>query len=249
MRLTYLDLSWVAQQGRYANPHHRGTLAGKHCGAQQPPRRSPHLSIVNMLMSFLLTRPCMRLLAWMLFPCLAAGCFSARGIQEIKSHPFTLVYEDDATTRFGDTEDTVFIEVRTAPIPRPLENLAVHYSSLFPGGEAVRPGDAEEYLKIDGHTAYKVVFRPAHIRQRKRVTDDRQIKDMPPGWTEKTIEDPVTGEPIQALYGPVIPRQKILYLVEGKKFVYYVFLRADGESIEPARKKFEDFVSKGIRYL
>jgi hypothetical protein len=178
-----------------------------------------------------------------------AGCFSAHGIQEIKSHPYTLVYEDDSTARFSGKEDSVFLEVRTAPIPRPLENLAVHYPTLFPGGEVVRPGDGEEYLKIDGHTAYKVVFRPEYIRQRKRVTDKEQLKDIPPEWTEKTIEDPVTGKPITALYGPVIPRQKILYLVEGKKFVYYIFLRADGKSIEPARKRLEDFVGKDIRYL
>jgi hypothetical protein len=189
------------------------------------------------------------LLTWILFPCLVAGCFSARGIQEIKSHPYALAYEDDSTARFADAEDTVFIEIRTAPIPKPLENLAVHYSTLFPGGETVRPGDAEEYIKIDGHTAYKVVFRPEYIRQRKRVADKEEPKDIPPGWTERTIEDPVTGKPIPVLYGPVIPRQKILYLVEGKKFVYYIFLRADGESIEPARKKFEDFVGKDIRYM
>jgi hypothetical protein len=184
-----------------------------------------------------------------LLPCLLAGCFSAHGLQEIKSHPHALVYEDDSTARFADKEDTVFIEVRTAPIPRPLENLAVHYSTLFPGGTIVRPGDGEEYTKIDGRTAYKVMFQPEYIRRRKRVPEKEELKDIPPGWTVRTIEDPVTGKPIQVLYGPVIPRQKILYLVEGKKFVYYIFMRADGESIEPARKKFEDFVGKDIRYM
>lgn len=186
---------------------------------------------------------------WLALPFLISGCFSARGIQEIKSHPYPLVYEDDSTARFGDTEDTVFMEIRTAGIPRPLENLAVHYSSLFPGGEIVRPGDGEEYLTIDGQNAYKVVFRTDYIRPRKRVADKEQLKDIPEGWTAKTIEDPATGKIIPVLYGPVIPRQKILYLVEGKKFVYYIFLRADGESIEPARKKLEEFVRKDLRYI
>jgi hypothetical protein len=196
-----------------------------------------------------LSHSSLRLLLWVLAPCLLLGCFSAHGIQEIKSHPYALVYEDDSTARFADKEDTVFLEVRTAPIPQPLENLAVHYSTLFPGGEIVRPGDGEEYVKIDGHTAYKVTFKPEYIRRRKRITEKEEPKDIPPGWTVRSIEDPVTGKPMPVLYGPVISRQKILYLVEGKKFVYYIFLRADGESIEPARKRFEDFVGKDIRYM
>jgi hypothetical protein len=190
-----------------------------------------------------------KILLLLLFLCLVAGCFSARGIQEINSHPFPLIYEDDATARFSDKEDAIFMEVRTANIPRPLENLAVRYSSLFPGGEIVRPGDGEEYLTINGHNAYKVVFRTDYIRPRKRVTDKEQLKDIPAGWTARTIEDATTGKTIPVLYGPVIPRQKILYLVEGKKFVYYIFLRADGDQIEPARKKFEEFVRKDIRYI
>jgi len=160
-----------------------------------------------------------------------------------------LAYEDDSTARFGDKDDSVFMEVRTAAIPRQLENLAVHYASLFPGGEIVRPGDGEEYLKINGHNTYKVIFRPEYIRQRKRVTDKDKLDDTPQGWTLRQIEDPGTGKPIPVLYGPVIQRQKILYLVEGKKFVYYVFLRADGESIEAAAKKFENFVRNDIAYL
>jgi hypothetical protein len=200
-------------------------------------------------MPFLLNRRVLRFLSLILFACLITGCFSGRGIREIKSHPYSQIYKDDSTARFANKDDTVFMEVRTAAIPRSIENLAIHYSSLFPGGESVRTSDSEDYSKIDGHIAYKVVFRPEYIRQRKRVADNRQLEDPLPGWTEKMIEDPVTGKSIRALYGPVIPRQKILYLVEGKKFVYYIFLRADGDSIKPARRKLENFIAKDIRYL
>lgn len=187
---------------------------------------------------------------WPLVTVLIAGCFAARGIIDIRAHPYPRIYEDDSTEKFSDPEDTVFIEVRRGKVSRPLENLAIHYAALFPGGEIVRPGDTEEYVKIDGRNAYKVVFKTNYIRRRKRVEADQKLGpgEAPPGWTLMNIEDPATGKTIPVLYGPVIPRQKILYLVEGDRYVYYIFMRADGDSIEPARKKFEEFVRKGIKF-
>jgi len=181
---------------------------------------------------------------------LLAGCLATRGIIDVGSHPYPLIYEDDSTEKFADADQTVFIEVRRRKISRPLENLAIHYAALFPDGEIIRPGDTEEYVKIDGRNAYKVVFRTNYIRRRKRVeTKDKLTPgEAPPGWTLMNIEDPTTGKPTPVLYGPVIPRQRILYLVEGDLYIYYVFMRADGDSIEPARKKFEDFVRKDIKY-
>ena len=128
--------------------------------------------------------------------------------------------------------------------------MAIHYAALFPEGEIIRPGDTEEYVKIDGRNAYKVVFRPNYIRRRKRIDGKKKLspENIPQGWTLTNVEDPTTGKPTPVLYGPVIPRQKILYLVEGDPYIYYIFFRADGDSIEPARKKFEEFVRKGIKY-
>lgn len=185
---------------------------------------------------------------WLLATGLLAGCFSARGITEIESRPYPIIYEDDSSTRFGNADDSVFIEVRRTKVSKPLENLAVPYAALFPGGEAVRPGDAEEYTKIDGKNAYKVVFRTSYIRKRTREDPKGSDSPPPPGWTKTTMEDPDTGKQIPILYGPAVPRQKALYLVEGDTYIYYVFMRADGEAIEGARKKFEDLVQKQIKY-
>ncbi len=162
--------------------------------------------------------------------------------------PYPLTYEDDSTARFSNPDESVFIEVRRTPVSRPLENLVVHYPSLFPGGEIVRPGDAEEYTKIDGKKAYKVTFKPTYIQRRKRLDPKNEDDPPPDGWTKVTIADPDTGKSIPALYGPTIPRQKILYLVEGDSYIYYIFMRADGEAIDSARKKFDDFVGKEIKY-
>lgn len=185
---------------------------------------------------------------WFLLVGLLAGCFSARGITEIGARPYTLIYEDDTTTRFSNPDDSVFIEVRRAPVARPPENLAVHYGALFPGGEIVRPGDAEEYTKIDGKNAYKVTFKTTYIQRRTRVDPKKSDEPPPEGWTKHTIIDPDTGKSAPVLYGPTIPRQKVLYLVEGDSYIYYIFMRADGDAIESARKKFEDFVRKEIMY-
>jgi hypothetical protein len=180
---------------------------------------------------------------------LVAGCFASGGISEIRSFPYPLAYEDESLERFADPESDASVEVRKAKISRPIDNLAIHYPALFPGGEIIRPGDHEEYLKIDGKNAYKVVFRPKYIRKRKRVPDQDSSTDVPAGWTRKSIEDPLSGKPVQVLYGPVVPQEKILYLVEGSTYLYYILMSADGESIEPARKKFEKFVREDVQYL
>ncbi len=176
------------------------------------------------------------------------GCFSTRGIEEISVRPYPIIYEDDSAIRFGDRDDTVLMEVRRAEISGPLENLAIHYRSFFPEGEIVRPGDLEEYLTVDGHDAYRVDFRRKYIRKRKRAEDGIKPENVPQGWSLQTIVDPTTGKPVPVLNGPVIPREKIMYLVEGDRYLYYVFMRADGEAIEPTVKKFEKFVSEGIDY-
>jgi hypothetical protein len=181
--------------------------------------------------------------------CIVAGCFASGGISEIRTFPYPLAYEDESLERFVDAKTDSSIEVRKAKISRPLDNLAIHYHALFPGGEIIRPGDHEEYLKIDGKNAYKVVFRTKYIRKRKRVRDQATDVEVPAGWTRKTIEDPVTGKPVPVLYGPVIPQEKILYLVEGPTHLYYILMTADGDAIELARKKFEKFVREDVQYL
>lgn len=182
--------------------------------------------------------------------CLLCGCFGSRGMTEIKKNPYSNTYQDDSTARFSDGSDNAFIEVRKTKTARPLENLAIHYPALFPGGEIIRPGDSEEYLKINGNNAYKVVFRTKYMRKRKRL--DGKLGDsrgkIPEGWTAMTMEDPLTGKPIPVLYGPVIPEQRILYLVQGNSNIYYLFLRADGEAIDSAVKEFDGFVKEGIEY-
>lgn len=177
------------------------------------------------------------------------GCFAARGMSEIRSFPYPIVYEDEVTERFSDADTGATIEVRKARISRPLENLAIHYQAIFPGGEIIRPGDHEEYVKIGDRNAYRVVYRLKYIRKRKRMDDKGSQDQVPTGWTKRSVEDPNTGKPMQVLYGPIVPQQKVLYLVEGPEHLYYVLLTADGDSIEAARKKFEKFVREGIQYL
>ncbi|MFH1114232.1 MAG: hypothetical protein V1792_09950 [Pseudomonadota bacterium] len=191
---------------------------------------------------------CFAVLALTLF---LTGCLGSRGFKEITAAPYPLIYEDDSTARFGSRDDNAFVEVRKTSVSKPLEHLAVHYRSLFPGGEIVRPGDREEYVKVNGKNAYKVVFRTKYIRKRKRVDEDPAIKSesVPNGWTAAKMEDPATGEMIRVLHGPVIPQQRILYLVQGDPYIYYVFLRADGDVIQSARKKFEKFVNEDINYI
>ncbi len=182
---------------------------------------------------------------------LLAGCLGARGFKEITASPYPLIYEDDSIARFGSPDDNTFVEVRKTAVSKPLEHLAVHYRSLFPGGEIVRPGDREEYVKVNGKNAYKVIFRTTYIRKRKRLDKNSTInpESIPHGWTPAKMEDPVTGEMIRVLHGPIIPQQKILYLVQGDPYIYYILLRADGEAIQSARKKFEKFVNEDIKYL
>ncbi len=191
----------------------------------------------------------LRLGVCILFAAVAASCLSATGISEIQSAPYPLLYEDDSTARFGNANDDVFIEVRTEPISGKLENLAIHYKAYFPEGESIKSGDLEEYIKIRDRNAYKVTFPETYIRKRKRVDHDFEAGDIPPGWSLKRVEDPESGRPIPVLYGPVIPRYRTLYLVEGKTFLYYIFFRADGAAIQPAKEKLDTFVHKGIEYL
>jgi hypothetical protein len=178
----------------------------------------------------------------------AVACLAPRGIVEVHSPPYPVTHAGETSETLGDKEDEVFMEVKRARIPRPIENLAVHYRAYFPGGEAIRPGDRESYVKIDGRKAYKVVFRTSYIRRRKRLKDDVLPEKTPKGWTVRSIPDPMTGKFIRVLYGPVIPRKRILYLVEGDRYLYYIFMRADGDAVEPATKKFEELVHKGIEY-
>ncbi len=182
----------------------------------------------------------------LLVSCAVHGCMAGTSLLQIKSKPAPLIYQDDSAAKFNSPDDSVFVEVRTAKISKPIETLAIHYFSLFPDGEAIRPGDTDEYLTINGKNAYKVVFRPTYIRKRERIKATGQ--DIPSGWKTATIEDPSTAKPVKIMFGPIIPRQRILYLVEGRKYVYYIFLRADGDAIETAGRKFDDFVRNGIDY-
>jgi hypothetical protein len=50
------------------------------------------------------------------------------------------------------------------------------------------------------------------------------------------------------MQGPIIRRERILYLVAGDQYVYYILMRADGDAIEPARKKLEKLVREDIKY-
>ncbi len=178
---------------------------------------------------------------------LLSSCLMARGITEVNYNPYPMIYEDDSSQKFGDKDDTVLIEVRRAQTSTPIDSLAIHYRALFPGGEIVKPGDIEEYVKIDERNAYRVTFRTKYIRRRNRVLGTVRTKDLPEGWTVQTMSDPETGKPIQVLLGPVVQRFTRLYLVKGDVYIYYVFLRADGDA-GPARKKFEEFLRKGISY-
>ena len=186
----------------------------------------------------------------LLLPGILAGCFSTHSFREIVRTPYPLVEQDDAATRFGNQEDDVAIEVRKAKIDRPVDNLAVHYVTLFPDGEVIRPGDTEEYVKVGDKNAYKVTFRSKYIRKRKRCDESQQLTpaEIAKGWKMTVIRDPHTTKPVQAMYSPVIPTQKILYLVEGTSHVYYVLLRADGDAIKDGQKEFEKFVREGIDY-
>ncbi len=180
----------------------------------------------------------------------AAGCFGKRGLYEIKERPYPVLHEDDSTVRLGSKDDNVFIEIRSVAANKPMENLAIYYPALFPGGEIIRPGDREEYVKVNGHNAYKVVFQTKYIRKRKRITGSEKEakKSLPNGWTIMTMEDPLTGKPIPVMYGPIIPQQKILYVVQGTSRIYYVLLRADGDAIDAAVKTFDKLVKEGIDY-
>lgn len=183
---------------------------------------------------------------------LVSGCFTTQRDKTIRHDPYPLLSQDESTstTRFGDPDDNVFIEVRRAKTSRPVKDLAIQYGALFPGGEVIRPGDTEEYVNVDGRNAYKVIFKTKYIRKRKQIGTDgkNSLKDVSPDWKSVTMEDTETGKPVSVLYGPVIPRERILYLVAGDSEVYALFMRADGDAIGDAKRKFEKFVREGMTY-
>lgn len=181
---------------------------------------------------------------------LVQSCFSPAGMSEIKYKPLPLIYEDSNLARFSDVDDDVSIELRKASVSKAIENLAIHYPALFPDGVTIRPGDREEYVSIGGKNAYKVVFSTKYIRKRKRVNEKpgKGNQDISSGWTESTMEDPVSGKKIPVIVGPVIPERKVLYLIPGAEGVYYLLLKVDGTNNEDAIKNFDKFVKEGIDY-
>jgi len=181
---------------------------------------------------------------------LVQNCFGPGGMSEIKYRPLPLINENSSLAKLSDTSDDVSIEIRKAPVSKPIENLAIHYPALFPDGETIRPGDREEYVPIGNKTAYKVVFSTKYIRKRKRLQtqNGKIVNDIPPGWTESTFEDPVSGKKIPIMIGPINAEKKILYLVPGSESVYYVLLNVDGNDHEDAIKNFDKFVKQGINY-
>lgn len=179
-----------------------------------------------------------------------SGCLGNATIKDYSSPPIPVVYEDETTSRFNDPEDNRFIEIRKTPTSRPVENLAIHYPALFPGGEIIRPGDTEEYTMINGKNSYKVVFRTKYIRKRKRLTPGElsDKSELPEGWAKSYIEDSSSGSRIPIMLGPVIPQHRVLYIVPGDHNVYYLFMRADGDDFEKALKDFDKFVREDISY-
>lgn len=230
-----------------------GSLCGTDCAVRMPDtvRNRPYRPANVSACTPVAIRSLTLRVAVVVLTAFLTGCLGVRGFTEISSSPYPNIYEDDSTARFGTPDDNVFIEVRKTDTSRPLEHLAVHYQSLFPGGEIIRPGDREEYVKVNGKNAFKVVFRRKYIRKRKRLDSKAKTdpESIPEGWTLAEMEDPETGKTVRVLHGPVIPQEKILYLVQSDPHIYYVLLRADGDVIESAKKKFEKFVHKDINYL
>ncbi len=181
---------------------------------------------------------------------LTQSCFGPVGMAEIKYKPLPLIDENSRFVKYEDSGDDVSIELRKAPVSKSVENLAIHYPSLFPDGETIHPGDREEYVTVNGKTAYKVIFNTKYIRKRKRLKtkSGKSPEDIPSGWSESIWDDPVSGVKTPILVGPVIPERKILYLIPGSENVYYVLLKVDGPDYEDAIKKFDRFVKEGIDY-
>ena len=179
-----------------------------------------------------------------------SGCFGRAQVKDFSSPPAPIIYEDETTTKFRDNDDDKFIEIRKTPTSRPIENLAIHYPALFPGGEVIRPGDTEEYTIVNGKNSYKMVFRTKYIRKRKRLNEKDLSEDFkaPEGWTKSSIEDSSTGAKVPILLGPVIPQHRVLYIVPGEQNVYYLFLRFDGDNYEQAIKDFDRFVREDMTY-
>lgn len=181
---------------------------------------------------------------------LVSGCLGSSQIKDYGLPPLPVIYEDETTTKFRDTDDNKFIEIRKTPTSKPIENLAIHYPALFPGGEIIRPGDTEEYTMINGKNSYKVIFRTKYIRKRKRLSEKELSGkvEIPADWTRSTIDDASTGSKIPILLGPIIPQHRILYVVPGEQNVYYLFMRVDGENYEQVMKDFDKFVREEVNY-
>ncbi|MGC8603869.1 MAG: hypothetical protein ACP5VS_09295 [Desulfomonilaceae bacterium] len=171
-------------------------------------------------------------------------------MSEIKYNPLPLKHESTSIAEFSDASNDVSIELKKAPVSKPVENLAIHYPALFPDGETIRPGDREEYVSVGKKTAYKVIFGTKYIRKRKRLkTANGKISNViPEGWIKSAYEDPFSGVKIPIMVGPTIPEKKILYVIPGSESVYYVLLKVDGEDNQAAVKKFDKFVREGINY-
>lgn len=181
---------------------------------------------------------------------LVSGCLGRGQVKDFSSPPLPVIYEDEVTTKLRDADDSQFIEIRKTPTSKPIENLAIHYPALFPGGEIIRPGDTEEYTLVDGKNSYKVVFRTKYIRKRRHLTEKEKSdeQDLPAGWTKSFTEDSSSGSRIQIAIGPTVPQHRILYVVPGDQNVYYLFFRIDGENYEKAIKDFDKFVREDMRY-
>ncbi len=176
------------------------------------------------------------------------GCFSTKGLIEVKKRPLPVISEDDSTLRMGDEKDRIFIEVRKAPSAGAHGNLAIRYEQLFPGGPAIRLKDRDRYLDLGDNVAYRVDFEPSYIRYRKRFpTSDENFK-VPKGWSVRKLNPNGPDNSQKILVGPVTKRQTVLFLVEGNDYIYYVFGRADGSSISAMMKIIEDLVEEGIDY-
>ncbi|MGC8658150.1 MAG: hypothetical protein ACP5U1_03665 [Desulfomonilaceae bacterium] len=171
-------------------------------------------------------------------------------MSDIKYSPLPLVRESRNLAEFSDASRDATIEVKKVQVSKPVENLAIHYPSLFPDGETIRAGDREEYAHIGDKTAYKVIFQTKYIRKRKRLKskNGKVIGNIPEGWTESKFEDPVTGQEIPIIIGPTVPEKKILYVVPGSENVYYVLLKVEGQDNDDLVKKFDKFVKEGVNF-
>ena len=145
---------------------------------------------------------------WLLVPVLLAGCLATRGIVNVESRPYPLVYEDDSTERFSDSEDTVFIEVRRRKVFharwKTWRFTMQRYSLAGRSLGRVTPRTISR-LTAGTHTKWSSKQTTSEGENGSKPTRNWAPGDAPPGWTLTNIEDPATGKRIPVLYGPVIP--------------------------------------------